>query len=491
MLCKRCDYRLWNLESRRCPECGTPFRPSEYEFEPNTVQFLCPHCKQAYYGTGGKGHLVPATFDCAACHRGIDMDDMVLLPAEGYEEEQTEVEKLPWLQRQRLGVAKAWFRTAWMTLIRPQHAAKLVPRSGMAFEAWGFAIVTNTLVAILGVGPFVLLSVGIGLMFGGGGVGGVSGILTMLVVFLIALVGTVVFTALIVGLWACVTHGLLRLTGKTSGTLGNTVQAICYSTGANASSAVPCIGTYFGWIWWVVSAVLMVKQSQKVGGGRAAFSVVTLPALVLLSSAGFYGWFMYTTFSGTGPFYLTNSTTSAETQNVTGAILRHFGDNGIFPAHAIELVSPNGLFGMDFISWSTDTAGSDVPVLSIDLEQLDQLSTSKQQPHIITTAAALPKHVTAHRLGDYVFTYHDIDPAADDPGLWIVIASSDPDHNVAPGYLLPSVGLLDGSVASIPIAAFAEKLAEQNRLRAAAGLPPLPDPSLVTHDRPAIPESPE
>ena len=71
MRCKQCDYRLWNLTARRCPECGTPFLPSEFEFVPNSVQFCCPHCGQAYYGTDAKGHLVPPAFTCGRCGAAI------------------------------------------------------------------------------------------------------------------------------------------------------------------------------------------------------------------------------------------------------------------------------------------------------------------------------------------------------------------------------------------------------------------------------------
>ncbi len=86
MRCTSCDYALWNLKTRRCPECGRAFRPGDYEFVPNSVQFCCPHCNQAYYGTGPKGHLVPEEFDCVRCSRRIGMDEMALLPAEGVDE---------------------------------------------------------------------------------------------------------------------------------------------------------------------------------------------------------------------------------------------------------------------------------------------------------------------------------------------------------------------------------------------------------------------
>ena len=83
MRCQGCDYPLWNLTARQCPECGRPFRPSEFRFVANSVRFCCPHCGQDYYGTGPVGHLVPVEFDCVRCHRRVHMDQMVLLPTEG------------------------------------------------------------------------------------------------------------------------------------------------------------------------------------------------------------------------------------------------------------------------------------------------------------------------------------------------------------------------------------------------------------------------
>src|SRR5205809_3624053 len=99
MHCKQCDYPLWGLRTRECPECGKPFGPSSYEFVANSVRFCCPHCEQSYYGTGARGHLVPPHFDCVSCQRHIHMHDMVLFPAHGLEEEQTAIEQMPWLNR--------------------------------------------------------------------------------------------------------------------------------------------------------------------------------------------------------------------------------------------------------------------------------------------------------------------------------------------------------------------------------------------------------
>ncbi|MHC4127624.1 MAG: hypothetical protein ACYSUA_05535, partial [Planctomycetota bacterium] len=71
-------------------------------------------------------------------------------------------------------------------------------------------------------------------------------------------------------------------------------------------------------------------------------------------------------------------------------------------------------------------------------------------------------------------------------GLWVVVMAPDPDaavSRVAPGPVV--VGTVDGTVQAITRSRLAAALARQNELRAEVGLPPLPDPTLLTHDAPA------
>ena len=150
MRCRTCDYLLWNLRSRICPECGSGFRPSEFEFAPSSVQFCCPHCNQSYYGTGEKGRIVPRAFDCVTCEQRIDLDEMVLLPSVGLEEHQTRAERVPWLERRRLGVVKAWFSTVRGSMTHPTRMIRGAPGEGKSFQAWRFSINTIALSAIIG-----------------------------------------------------------------------------------------------------------------------------------------------------------------------------------------------------------------------------------------------------------------------------------------------------------------------------------------------------
>ncbi|MBT8486072.1 MAG: hypothetical protein KJO43_10865, partial [Phycisphaerae bacterium] len=158
MRCTGCNYPLWNLKARACPECGLAFCPSEHEFLPNSVRFCCPHCDQSYYGTDGRGHLVPSAFACVSCGRDVEMDAMVLRPAEGVAEAQTRVDDHPWLERANRGVMRGWFATIGRAMVAPGRLMRATPAEGSLGSAWWFIIATSIIVFGLGIGiPFFVI----------------------------------------------------------------------------------------------------------------------------------------------------------------------------------------------------------------------------------------------------------------------------------------------------------------------------------------------
>jgi len=215
------------------------------------------------------------------------MDEMLLMPTSGVEEEQTQVDRMPWLQRERTGFLRAWLATIGMALIHPIRLMRTVPMSSSPGQAWWFAVLTNTLTWSVGFGPLMLLPiivVGFSPTTGARSVPVFELLAVVGIALLFAAGGTLAFLA---G-WGAVAHGLLRATGSTAGTIGRTYQAIGYAAGANVMTAVPCVGYYFGWIWWVVSAVLMVKEGQRVQGWRATLAVLAFPALLLFTGVTLY-----------------------------------------------------------------------------------------------------------------------------------------------------------------------------------------------------------
>jgi hypothetical protein len=482
MRCKKCDYRLWNLTERRCPECGTPFRPSEFEFVPNSVQFCCPHCGQAYYGTGAKGHLVPAAFSCVTCGAAIQMDETILLPASGVQEEQTKVAALPWLERKNRGLLRAWLATVGAALVSPGRLMQALPERSSIWPARGFAALTLLVVAAVAVGPFSVLPFLMSSPMTGFAVQRIF--LTVAVTIAITF-GVLAFCTLV---WGLAAHGLLRITGRTAGNSRRTMQAVYYSTGANVLTAIPCLGFYVGWVWWVVSAVLMVREAQRVGGGRAALAVVLPPLAVLGSIVGCYVWLIVSVMPSLNTAGLPQPGISrAETATVLQAVLRYArAHGGQGPRHASQLVACGALRAANFVGSASGTTAAAVPIGSTTLDRLDTMTGQGAQAAVAVAVAALPEGTVAHRVGDFVFVYHGVDLSAADGRLWVVIAAPDPLAGVKNVTRGVCVGCADGSVTAISAGALPAALAVQNALRAGRDLPPLPDLTTVTHERPAV-----
>lgn len=449
MRCKNCDYRLWNLVSRQCPECGTEFLPHEFEFVLNSVQFCCPYCQQAYYGTGAKGHLEPVKFDCVSCHRPIHMDQMVVLPTEGVEEDQTNVGHMPWLERQQIGTVRAWFRSIGMAMTRPGRLIEMVPVDGSTGKAWWFAIITQTLlvVTISVVGSVFMFAVmsSVGSFRGGPPRG------TFFFYSVAPIAGAVwVLWLSAIGVGGLVTHGLLRLTGKTSSGIGRTYQAIGFSSGANVISLIPCLGPFLGWIWWLVSAIVMVKVGQKVHGGRAALAVLAVPVLAVVGLFGAEIW-LISTFSSRGGTFNMSMNVGGETQLVLDGLLNSTTQNsGRWPGHAIELVNDGSLSSYDLVTTPSSTTTQGVPVGAGTLEQFDVLRQGRKEVVVQAAVNALPPGTVAHRLGDFVFTYHGMDLAKVDGQCWVVVMTPDPGSNRQSARRQPIVaGRVDGTTLRI------------------------------------------
>jgi len=489
MNCKTCGYRLWNIASRACPECGSAFVPSDFEFAPNEVQFVCPAagCEQVYYGTSPTGHLVPPEFDCVQCGRHLTMNEMLLRPADWAREDRTGGLVNPWLERERRGRVGAFFAMIGWGMARPADLMRATPADSSMNQAWWYVVVSFLIYCLTG---YVPLGIFMGIVAvaaasaGGGGSGAVIGMVTPIVSIFVAVLAWCAFVAI----WGAVAHVCL-LGGGPRSTIRRTFQALCYTCGPMCVIAVPCLGVYMlppvGVIWWVISAVVAVKEAQQVSGGRAAFAVLAWPVVVTLGLIGLIVW-LFVGLSAAFP----GPQGGIGIGSLGFALQQHAMNdpNGQGPAHALELtVGQTWLLPDGFNDWSTNTTPSDVPVAGVDLDQYAQASASQQQAYLQQAAAALPANTVAHRVGDYVFTYHGMDlNNPPDPGLWLIVYHPDPDVNPSPGPNAHcSVYCADGSQQGFTFSQMATMLTLQNALRQQHGLPSLPDPATVTHAQPA------
>ena len=293
MKCRNCDYSLWRLPGRECPECGTPFRPSEESFKPGKVKFCCPACMQAYYGTSQEGHLVPRTFDCVQCGRHLDMDEMVLLPGDGVgDSEAAVVRTSPWL-RDKLRLHSRWFRTVGWSYVKPAELmAGTAPESSVLSAIW-FLVLTQLIILVFGIFvPFGVL-IAISAASGGPITGTVYSGLGVTALFI---AGGVVAVLVFSTIWGLLTHLTLLMTGGAAHPLSRTLSAVYMSSGTLAIQGVPCVGPYcLGYvvvIWWIISAILMVMRGQRVSGLRASLAVLWPPLLAFLTTVGIYLYFI-------------------------------------------------------------------------------------------------------------------------------------------------------------------------------------------------------
>lgn len=477
MRCKQCDYPLWGLESRTCPECGTGFRPSEFDLVPNSIRFLCPHCRQPYYGTTERGHLDPSTFDCVRCGTAIEMDAMVLEPREGVHEDRTQQAINPWLNRQRLSTRKAFWKTLGMSMGTPARLARCTPIESSGTRAFGFFAVVIAIVSVLGMLPIVALMIAgmvAGLGSGGGSLLGAMSVGVGMVLLIPPLLLVVAFFA-----WGLVTQVLLVFLAAGPTRMGSTYKSVAYGAGPVVVGAIPCLGMHtlpVGVVWWGVSSAIMMATMHRIAWWRAALAHGLAGVLVFGVPIGGLVW-----LSRSGATFGSQaSAAQISARNLqshlalrTGPPSQHF--------HCMDVL-PQPWLPSDLEWLSTETiTPMDVFIAGHPLHSFATLSPQVRAPiEADLRAGMLPSGV--HRVGHVVLTYNGVDLSTPQgPDLWIAIVWPDPDDPNA-GFASPptvAVVLASGVVQDYDLASFPAALAQQNADRRALGIPEIEDPATV------------
>lgn len=486
MRCKNCDYALWNLTSRQCPECGDPFKPSDFTFNPNAVRFLCPHCGQNYFGTDDNGHLQPTAFDCVKCEQPITMDEMVLVPADGIHESLTRgknPDSNPWVRRSEIGTSKAGWRTIGRVLGSPGSLMD-TPESltGRIRHALWFSFLISVVTTLLGSLPFFLLAI-IPLGMGGG-----SGFLSALPYILLFIA---VPPIVLIGVWVLnglVAHGLLKLTGGTMQSVKRSVEAGLYASGANIFMGVPCLGFQLfplSIVWGGISQAFMLKRLHAVSAIRAFLCTSVFPILAVLAViGGVVGW-SYWMANIFGPQNVTSRVT-IQTSSVGMDLVRTAQQNNAWPAHGLDLVVNGSIspYSIDTLEYTAGIPGFEV-LPGIDASTVRFYSASQLSSLASNAAAALPPDVIAHRMGDFIFTYHGLPtqrPRQSSDARWIAVWCLHPSRvgisnssQARRAHDLRVVVTNDWSEIEYDPTTFPAALAAENQARAALGLAPLPD----------------
>lgn len=469
MRCPECDYALWSLKAGPCPECGRPFKPSEFEFLANAVRFCCPHCDQGYYGTSERGQLVPERFDCVSCGKAISTDEMVLRPAEALGDRDAHLGTNPWLDKRR-GILKRYVLAMFSGIGQPGRMMEVTPAFGSTGAAVGLAILNIMVASSLSVGMFVLLT-----GFSGGAMLGPAG-MSIFVIVVTPLVSMFI--------WTAVTHGMLHLLrAKPSDTMGRTLQAIGFSSGAYVLAIVPCIGTPMGFVAWTITATIAVRAGQRVGSWKATIATMAFPAAVAVSVVAWYLWITISSINSMAQYNQQQPPTWSQpvtqqnwapgtdirlgTQGVAD-VLRQQILQGNPPRHAAELLGDSRTDSMAFM----EHPSAQPPVVGgFRLWDLNRLDPVTRRNAIDVAVAAWPPDITAHRVGRILLTYHGITPTSP-TDLWIMVQLP-----AEPGEDFWAITM--NSYERFDRGNPQPALDGQNRKRAAAGLPPLPDMATI------------
>lgn len=277
MHCRACNYPLWNLPGRACPECGAAFLPSQFEFVPNSVRFCCPHCRTAYYGTDAKGHLVPSAFNCVGCSQSITMDACVVLPALGITDDQTKPESFPWLDR-----GKRWRLGSWLSMMsRGMFAPNRVVRSIPPTAPMGFVfgLTIATVVSWGSLLPFLMIPLV------AAGSASPSRVAAMAGWGLLFLAITTASSAIAFLLWIVVAHAVMTITGGVSDGIARSGHAFCYTAPVMLLAVIPCLGFYL-WpmlaLWWCVSISIALAEVHKASVLRGFLAVAAIPLVITI-----------------------------------------------------------------------------------------------------------------------------------------------------------------------------------------------------------------
>lgn len=470
MKCRTCQYDLWGIAPPGpCPECSSPFDPTTYQFHPNEARFHCPSCAAAYLGNGPGGLPWPRSFACVKCAAPVEVRLMPVRPAPGADAEKVVARAFPWPGKAGFKRIGAFFRTVGWSMTAPARLGANLPIDSGTFHAMRFAFWVSVLTGIPSAAAFAIMVFAFAPLAGSGASGGVA---TAVGSVGFALLGTglgVVFLACPV--WGALAH-LVLLGGQPRGGFEQSLKCAWYALGPYAICAVPCLGFYVtpvALVWSTISMAFMLRAAHGVHGLRAAIAAMLLPmgagALLTIAVAMPFIGLAGSGLLAAGPNVSTPS-------SLAGALQANAGPDGLAPSHILQAPPP-----YVFYSWELRLLGG----MDVDLPDgaavadLDTL-TEEQRTALISAAGDGPFYL----LGDFVLSHRGMNLSAPDPGLWI--AFSDPRAGAGyPGMM--TVHLASGTQDNL-VGQWADLVSAQNVLRAAAGLPPIPEDQSQLPPRP-------
>lgn len=281
MHCRNCNHVLWNAPApaegaaRVCPECGTGYRIDDYEFTPGKVEFHCPSCDQAYFGTSEKGHLEPSEFQCTSCGNDVSMERCILRPLGGASNAAMLQMPLPWIEPG--GLFARWWRTVLVGLKQPGQIPGMIGGRDLHGAAIQFFFLNCALSSVVNVGIgllFVAFAFGIGP--GGFRIPSTAPVAMQFVLQILQVVLVPISTYFVV---ICGSF-LASLVTKQQG-IGFRQMAtiVCFSSGGFALNLIPFCGGLAGLVAWAIGTSVAVGAALPKGQSAPAVILGLVGAL--------------------------------------------------------------------------------------------------------------------------------------------------------------------------------------------------------------------
>lgn len=184
---------------------------------------------------------------------------------------------IPWETRLSEDPLGATWQTWRESVFSPDSFFRALPPRGGWLPALGYLVLFSIIGAFFSL-IWSLAFSGIAVRAGEGAEAGLSPVAEAFLSFFITPFAAVLGVFLIGGLY----HLLLMLMNAASGGYRGTVRVLCYAAGPVVFGIVPILGNLVATVWWVVLAIVGLRNVHRTETWKAAVAVLVPVALLML-----------------------------------------------------------------------------------------------------------------------------------------------------------------------------------------------------------------
>jgi ribosomal protein L40E len=183
----------------------------------------------------------------------------------------------PWEERENYGLWKAYFQTAWKSLLSPQaFFSKLPPDSGYGNPIL-FAIVSVALSTPLALVILMLL----------GKAGGAVTLVGVVLGFVCAFIGAAIVYPVVLLVVAGLVHLMLMIQGVDK-EFQRTFRVTAYSSAPHLLESVPVIGALFATVYSIVLMIIGLREMHETTTAKSAIAVLSVSIVLGLLILALY-----------------------------------------------------------------------------------------------------------------------------------------------------------------------------------------------------------